>query len=107
MVVVARIASGDLTELLVAPITHSSPKAGEGIELSQPIKRRLGLDDARSWIVTTEMNRFVWPGPDIRPVPGGEAPLYGVIPASLYEALKSEIIRNATANNMRMPKRSE
>ncbi|MEO5640859.1 MAG: hypothetical protein ABIQ98_03725 [Sphingomicrobium sp.] len=70
MVVVARIASADLTELLVAPLTHSPPRPGEGIELPQPIKRSLGLDDARSWIVTTEMNRFIWLGPDIRPVPG-------------------------------------
>lgn len=107
VVVIARIAQADLTELLVAPIAHSPPRPGEGIELPQPIERRLGLDDARSLIVTTEMNRFVWPGPDIRPVPSEEAPLYGVIPAGLYEALRTEIVRNATANNMRMPKRSE
>ncbi len=107
MVVVARIASSDLTELLVAPVTHSRPTSGEGVELPQAIKRRLGLDDARSWIVTTEMNRFVWPGPDVRPAPREETPLYGCIPATLYEALRAEIVRNATANKMRLPRRTD
>lgn len=107
VVVIARIVSDDLTELLVAPVTHSPPKPGEGIELPQPIKRTLGLDDARSWIVTTEMNRFVWPGPDIRPAPGAATPLYGHISATLYETLRSQIVRNATEQRMRMPKRSE
>jgi hypothetical protein len=33
-------------------------------------KRRLGLDAEQSWIMITEANGFVWPGPDLRPVPG-------------------------------------
>jgi hypothetical protein len=31
---------------------------------------RLGIDDERSWIAITEGNESVWPGPDLRPVPG-------------------------------------
>jgi hypothetical protein len=34
------------------------------------LKRHLGLDDAASWIVLDELNSFVWPGFDLRPVPG-------------------------------------
>jgi len=37
------------------------------VEISHETKRRLGLDDDRSWIVLTEANRFAWPGPDLRP----------------------------------------
>jgi hypothetical protein len=43
------------------------------------VKRHLGLDDEPSWIITTEVNRFVWPGPDIRVVEGSDTPLYGAI----------------------------
>lgn len=54
--------------LLVLPITHSQPSAQDlAVEIPALTKQRLGLDDARSWIVTKEYNRFTWPGPDIRP----------------------------------------
>jgi hypothetical protein len=39
-----------------------------GIELLLAVKRRLGLDDQRSWVMATEVNRFLWPGPDLRPI---------------------------------------
>lgn len=53
----------------VAPITHSAPRApGEAVELPAATKARLGLDHQPSWIVTTELNRFTWPGPDLRPI---------------------------------------
>lgn len=53
----------------VLPITHSPPSdPGDAIEIPPVTKRRLGLDDERSWIVLTESNRFVWPGPDVRSV---------------------------------------
>ena len=51
--------------VLVAPITHRPPAIAEAaVEIPLPTKRRLGLDEARSWIVVTEGNRFAWPGPD-------------------------------------------
>jgi hypothetical protein len=51
---------------------HAFPPSDpcEAIENPPATKRRLGLDDERSWIVLTESNRFVWPGPDVRPVDG-------------------------------------
>ncbi|WP_428536206.1 hypothetical protein [Rhodopila sp.] len=43
----------------VLPITHSPPAIPEAaVEIPAATKRRLGLDDARSWIVVTEGNRF-------------------------------------------------
>ena len=60
----------DETIVSVLPVTHGPPKhTDEAVELPLPAKQRLGLDDARSWVVVTEMNRFVWPGPDLRPIP--------------------------------------
>lgn len=95
VVIVARVVSGDRTQLLVAPVTHREPNPGEGVEIPAPVKRHLGLDEARSWIITTEINRFNWIGPDIRIVPGGEDPFYGAIPAALFEKVRSSIMANA------------
>jgi hypothetical protein len=46
---------------------------------SPATKQRLRLDAQRSWIITTELNQFIWPGPDLRPTPSGEY-LYGYLP---------------------------
>jgi len=52
----------------VAPITHTQPTPDTlSLELPAHISRQAGLDDARSWIVTGEVNVFRWPGEDIRP----------------------------------------
>jgi hypothetical protein len=106
-VVVARIVTGDRTELLVAPITHSEPTTGEGVEVPPRVKLHLGLDDERSWIIATELNRFTWPGPDVRLVPDGDTPFYGAIPAPLFERLRRAISDHVTANRVRMPRRTE
>src|SRR5690348_1457644 len=58
VVVVARMKNGDPTELLVAPVTHRSPRSREGIEIPASVKRHLSLDEDRSWIIITELNRF-------------------------------------------------
>jgi hypothetical protein len=51
-------------EVLVLPITHTAPgNPDDAIEIPAPTKNRLGLDAGRSWIVITEANEFVWPGP--------------------------------------------
>jgi hypothetical protein len=41
-----------------------------------------GIDTDRSWIITTELNRFAWPGPDIRPTASGDY-IYGYLPEKL------------------------
>ena len=78
----------------VAPVTHVPPRvAGEGVEIPSATKSRLGLDDGRSWIVVTEINRFRWPGPDLRPLPGKPAGTYsyGVLPPGLFRQVKEGI----------------
>jgi hypothetical protein len=57
-------------EVFVLPITHTPPEAAsDAVAIPPDVKRALRLDEQPSWIVTTEANAFVWPGPDIRPVP--------------------------------------
>ena len=58
----------------VLPISHSAPADPDlAVELPAATKRRLGLDDERSWVVLTEANRFVWPEPDLSPARPGDA----------------------------------
>lgn len=78
----------------VAPIAHAPPRvAAEAIALPAATKARLGLDDQPSWIVTSELNRFTWPGPDLRPVsrdrPGAFA--FGSIPLGLLRQVIDRI----------------
>jgi hypothetical protein len=61
--------------VLVLPVTHAPPaQPGYAIEIAHAVKRHLGLDDERSWIVVSESNEFTRPGPDLRPIrEGGKA----------------------------------
>lgn len=108
VVVVATIARNDRTQMLVAPITHAEPaRPDAAIELPRNVKKRLGLDHARSWIVLTELNRFFWPGPDIRIAPGHENPIYDAIPDWLFFEVRGAILRNTSAGRLTITKRTE
>jgi hypothetical protein len=106
--VVARIETKDASQLLVAPVTHSEPRRmGDGVEIPPSVKRHLGLDRDRSWILLTELNRFVWPGPDIRPTPGSETPLYDALPEWLFRKVQQGIADKAREGKIRITKRTE
>jgi hypothetical protein len=78
-----------------SPITHSPPSnSREAIEIPLAVKQRLRLDEAPSWIVLTESNRFVWPGPDIRPVDTPTGYL-GAIPPALFAQVKRRFVELA------------
>lgn len=65
--------SDGATVVVVLPITHTPPRdAATAIEIPATIKRHLGLDDERSWIVVAEGNKFVWPGYDLRQSASGQ-----------------------------------
>ncbi|WP_421932347.1 hypothetical protein [Phenylobacterium sp.] len=49
-----------LTIVMVSPITHSAPTADEqALDIPLRAEHHLGLNDARSWVVTHEANEFV------------------------------------------------
>jgi len=88
-VVVLAVQRGEAgTTVLVAPITHALPRdLAAAIALPQTVKRRLGLDEAPSWIITDDVNAFDWPGPDLRAIPGPDGAIaYGHLPAKLTNA---------------------
>lgn len=66
----------------------------DAVELPQATKIRLGLDSDRSWIVVSEGNSFVWPGPDLRTVPGKdqETAAYGVLPGPVFDTIKARFL---------------
>lgn len=108
MVVVLAVArAGVRTELIVAPVTHSAPESSAAaVELPAAVKRDLGLDRERSWIVATEVNRFAWPGPDVRPVEHG-SPFYGAVPDWLLKQVRQRIGAFARRGAVRVTRRTE
>lgn len=101
VVVLAAKVEGDGIRVTVAPVTHSPPKGDEAIELPERVKQALGLDDDRSWVVTDEVNQFLWPGFDLRPVPrrGGRFD-YGFIPPRLFDRIVAAILQRAAAGRV-------
>ena len=82
------------TFVTVAPITHSPPERFEdALEIPPETKRRLGLDEARSWVVVLELNRFAWPGFDLRRTPDGRD-AYGTLPRRQTRDLIEVVVEN-------------
>jgi hypothetical protein len=94
----------------VAPISHIPPRdPREGIELPAETKRRLGLDDQKSWVIANELNRFPWPGPDLRPVSRSRptAFAYGALPRKLMLQVIQRLSEQHQANRIRTVKRDQ
>ena len=88
--------------VMVAPVTHSLPAdPGTAIEIPGATKWRLGLDSDRSWIVLSEVNRFEWPGPDLRPIAAGRW-AYGELPASLFGFVRNRLATLARERKTRL-----
>ena len=106
--VVAAVVRNDRTQLFVAPVTHSEPAdPADGIEIPANVKAQLGLDRDRIWIVVTELNRFIWPGPDVRIVPGHDGPSYDLLPDWLFVRVRDAILRHSRSGRLRVTKRTE
>ncbi|MCO5120493.1 MAG: type II toxin-antitoxin system PemK/MazF family toxin [Burkholderiaceae bacterium] len=105
VVVHRRLNAEKLTEVFICPITHSPPQDPErAIELPGRTKARLKLDAERQWIITTEINRFIWPGPDIRRAPDGSFS-YGLLPGGLARATAEQVQKNARDRSIAMVER--
>ena len=94
----------------VLPISHTPPADAKlAVEIPAPVKRRLKLDDERSWVVLTEANRFIWPGPDLRPSkPGDSASVgYGPLPFALFEEIRTTFIAAIRTKRASVVRRSE
>ena len=108
IVLTAKDTEGE-TIVIVAPITHSAPSRPEdAIEIPTATKARLGLDSERSWVIVSEVNRFVWPGPDLAPVPGKQRRFdYGFLPPRLFKTITSQIVERARARRLAVTQRQD
>jgi hypothetical protein len=94
MLVVLR--EGDNPIVRVLPVTHTAPgDAADALEIPFATKHRLGLDSERSWVILSEANDFIWPGPDLRPVPGRDpgTVAYGFLPPGFMRVLRERMER--------------
>ena len=91
----------------VAPVTHSPPSiTSAAVEIPLSTKQRLGLDDARSWIMVSETNSFTWPGPDLRPI-APDRFVYGLLPPALFTQLQQRFRAYAEERPVRAVPRTE
>jgi hypothetical protein len=73
------------------------------IEIPVRVKQHLGLDDERSWIVLDEINDFLWPGYDLRPIPGSkpERMEYGILPPRFFDHVREAFVALARARRLK------
>jgi hypothetical protein len=94
----------------VLPVTHAAPAdPADALEIPQPTKLRLGLDSARSWVILSEANDFIWPGPDLRPAVNGDpaSVAYGMLPPGFMKDLQERLQRRLREKRMAATKRTE
>lgn len=94
----------------VIPITHTPPDdPADAVEIPAAVKAYLGLDDARSWAVVTETNDFLWPGPDLRPVPGRASSRfdYGTLPPRVFALIRDRLLQAHLHRRLTAVPRSE
>lgn len=77
----------------VLPITHRSTEPSRSVAIPPKVKRHLGLDGDASWVVLDEVNEFIWPGVDLRPVsrlrPGVWT--FGIIPHEIFDEVREKL----------------
>jgi hypothetical protein len=76
------------TLVTVLPVTHRPPKdPTAAVEIPHAVKKHLGLDDDRSWVVVSEGDQFVWPGYDLRKVRSADRYDYGYLPPRFFKEI--------------------
>lgn len=108
VVAVKRAADGGI-DTIVAPITHQPPEdPAASIEIPAATCKSLGLDSGRHWLRLDELNRFAWPGFDLRPIPGSlDKYEYGMLPPGLFQQLREGILARQKERAGRVISRDE
>ena len=94
----------------VVPITHRRPaNPADAVEIPAALKAHLGLDATPSWIVVTETNDFLWPGPDLRPVSRSKSGTFefGMLPPRFFTHLRDRILQAHLARKLNRVRRTE
>jgi hypothetical protein len=109
IVVAAKRAAEGGIDTIVAPITHQPPEdPAASIEIPAATCKSLGLDSGRHWLRLDELNRFAWPGFDLRPIPGSPDKYeYGMLPPGLFQQLREGILARQKERAGRIIPRNE
>ena len=86
-------------------------RGGAAADLGEVVIRlqaypRIGA--AASWVVLSEWNEFVWPGPDLRRVPGATdaSVAYGMLPPGLFATIRDRFLAIVNAGKARQVPRT-
>ena len=108
-IVVAAYNQAGAIQTIVAPVTHSPPawdSKAASLEIPAAICKSLGFDDGRHWLRLEELNRFMWPGYDLRPRPDDPNRWdYGMLPKDLFEKMRVRIVELDRERKNRIMKR--
>jgi hypothetical protein len=85
--------------------TAHRPIPPRAVELPRAVKRHLGLDDDRSWIVVAEGNEFLWPGYDLRKIPNTDRYDYGFLPPRLFNTVMRAFVAWSSTGRRRLASR--
>jgi hypothetical protein len=93
VITAVRRSPGGRYRVRVLPMTHRPGEAARSIEILPKVKRHLGLDDDASWVVLDEVNEFVWPGVDLRPISRSRPGVwtFGVLPVELFDEIRAKL----------------
>lgn len=109
-IVLVLLREGEHPIVRVLPVTHAPPAdPADALEIPRATKERLRLDSDRSWVVLTEANDFVWPGPDLRPAVNGDptSVVYGVLPPGFIRVLRERLLQRWREKHMAVTRRTE
>ena len=109
-IVVARQLVAGRAIVTVVPVTHVPPRdPNDAVEIPAALKAHLGLDDLPSWIVVTETNDFLWPGPDLRPLPNATPRRYdyGMLPPRFFIHVRNKILQAHRSRRLNRIQRTE
>lgn len=101
--------ANETKKVYVVPITHTEPvDDATALEIPKAIKKRLGLDEEQSWIITRELNSFIWPGPDLRTTGSSKAKFtYGYLPLTLTNQIIDRIKEHVREGSAKVTSRTE
>ena len=103
VIILATETSTGETVVTVVPVTSSLPKTNRAtVAIPPKVKQHFGLDMAPAWAIVDEVNRFTWPGPDLRQIHGQPGHFhYGFIPPRLFTKIKAVLLDRYRANQLR------
>ncbi len=98
---------GDQT-VVVVPITNRPPPAGRpAISIPTKVRMHLGFKSDPCWVVLDEVNRFVWPGPDLFQIPGRPGEFhYGFVPPKLFRSIRDGVVDAYRSRRLRTVSRT-